>query len=424
MAEETIRSIVVKLGYEVDTTGSDIFKSRFESFQKALEQIAENTRKSLKPKKMFPIGPLEKRVRLMGKRLRRQIRKSLRISPANFKKLESDLKFISTVVKKGFDKAKTVAIAGGVALAGALAAGAKVFTGFATVEQARGSLEFRAGDQFDEILKKIDEVRGMKGIKGLISELDTLNAINLGADIIGDLDFIVGNFETVVKLAKVLGKDVGEVQQAFSTFIATGTNLQELVKFGFFTPEQIDALSKASTDFSQQGLETRKQLLSGKIEEAKPRLDENFEKFTKRSQATIDRLGVATEDTIKIIGEKLNPAINKIVNGLTISVDKYREELKKSGSFIDAYTKSFNSDIAKKFISFFGGVTSDNGPSTNVQDNSTTTVNINGSNLSKEEMAEAVRTGIAKDAKKVIQSSARKNVPQALNTTIIPNVSP
>lgn len=449
---ESIRSLTVKLGYDIDTTGADIFRTRFNSLKAFLQKSAGSLKGRISLRDLF------------GK--------------TNLSGLEKDFNTRFTKASNRMaSHVKKAMLVVAAAVAAGVAAATKIFTKFAGIEQARGALEFRAGDEFDEFIKKIDKIRGKEGIKGLVSELDALNALNLGADIIGDFDFLADNFETVVKLSKVLGKDVGEVQQAFANFVATGSNLQELVKFGFFTPEQLDALKKASTDFSQQGLETRKALLGTKIEEGAPRLEESFQKFTERSQANIDRLGVAAEDATVALGTNFAPSINEILKDLTDSARRFGEALNQDRGFLNAFLDSFQSTTARSIIRFFGGdlpETEDekrirleketkkegeefealqpNTPTPLVQniidalsgktkpvqnlpfsltapfknqsgaitDNSTNTFNINGVDKDKAEIAREVESTIAK---KVIQSSIRREIPQALNTTVKPATS-
>ncbi len=374
---ESIRSLTVKLGYDIDTTGANIFRSNFNELQKSLRKGANLSGFA----KNF-----NARFNEAGKSIR--------------------------------GNAKRVLAGIAIAIAAGVAAATKVFTGFATIEQARVSLQFRAGDKFDELIKKIDKTREATG--NVVSELDALNAFNLGADVIGDFDFLANNFGTVIKLAKVLGKDVGEVQQAFANFISTGSNLQELVKFGFFSPEQIEALKKAGTDFSQQGLETRKALLGAKIAEGAPKLDIAFEDFSRKSRATIDRLGAAAENLTTVVGEKLAPAINETATGLANSMTRAKETLDKGGGLFGAWLESFQSDSARKFINLFKDtplILSGNQQGGNVvNDNSVTNINVHGAG-DPEAVARNVESKIAK---KVINSSVRRTTPQSLNTTIQP----
>lgn len=403
---ESIRSLTVKLGYDVDTTGADIFKARFKSLTSSLQSISKSLQRQLAPKKLIKIGPLERRIKLFGTRFRRAMRKALRLSPKQFSNLEKDLAFLGKKVKAGFDRIKVIALAGAAAIA---AATFKIFTGFADIEQARLSLEFRAGDRFDEVSEKLKKIREETG--GVVSELDALNAFNLGADIIGDFDFLADNFGTVIKLAKVLGKDVGEVQQAFANFIATGSNLQELVKFGFFTPQQIDALRKASTDFSQQGLETRKALLGVKIAEGAPRLQEKFNKFLDLSNASIDKFKTTVEDTTVIIGEKLNPAINDWFRGMTSMTELIKQSIKEG---------SFNPIIeANKTAGQLGRPTTGPNALSNINNETTININVNGAENPKVTAEEVIKA----QSKAINENNIRKLIPQSLNTNVTPQRS-
>jgi hypothetical protein len=400
---ESIRSLTVKLGYDIDTTGADIFKARFKRVADDTKRIADRLDKAFQPKpaKRAIKGPLEKRLDRLNKKIntfKQNLKKAFKID----KGIENDLKLVANKVKAGFDKIKVVALAGAAAVA---AAGAKVFTGFADIEQARVALEFRAGDDFEQLSNRINKVREETG--GVVSELDALNAFNLGADVIGDFDFLADNFGTVIKLAKVLGKDVGEVQQAFATFIASGSNLQELVKFGFFTPEQIDALKKASTDFSQQGLETRKTLLGAKISEGAPRLQESFNDFLTKSNATLDRLTTNLEDTTVIVGKKLNPVINDFVGRL----DQITTKIKTAVTGLEP---------GQRFTVPTGASRAGVGAPT-LQDNSTTTNNITVNGAGDPELVAAEVE--KKMSRKIIQNSIRKEIPQSLNTTVQPAVN-
>lgn len=401
MADETIRSLIVKLEYDVDSTGADRFKSSFKQLSDSINRLASNVEKNLSPKKLVKIGPLERRVRLLGKRFKKSLRQALRLSPSQFKALESDLKFIGKNVKKAFDKAKVAALAGAAALAAVVT---KSFKGFANVEQARLALEFRVGDGFEEVLERINKVRESTG--NVVSELEALNALNLGVDIAGDLDGLIDNFDDVIKLSKILGKDVGEVQQAFATFITTGSNLQELVKFGFFTPEQIEALQKQGTDLGAQGISARRTQLQAKIQERQPEIQEKFNRFLSLSNATLDRLGTSAEDASKAIGERLNPAINEAAKTLTGAFDDIRRRLEKGESLFDALTAPGGAKNKE-------GTTNQN---QNISNVTNITNNVSGVSDPEQAAAEVER----KLAKKINQNTQRRTVPQSLNTTIQP----
>jgi hypothetical protein len=383
----------------------------------------------------------------------------------NFNKFEKDFgsKFKAATGRMASVAKKALAVVA-VAIAAGVAAATKIFTGFATIEGARGVIEFRVGeDNIEDTLKRIDDIREKTG--NLVSELDALNAINIGANMTGDIDFVIDNFETVIKLSKVLGKDVDEVQRAFSTFIKTGANLDELVAFEFFKVEEIDALKKASTDFSQQGLETRKSLLSGKISKGEEKLDVNFAKVLKRSQATLDRLSTVTEDTVVVLGEKLNPGINKAAQEITGVIDKFKKDIESGESvgeallkfvkFVSGFSGELDFDEAGNIIKkkdekekddkgFFGikqgflrnifgdpnagllgaavGSTKQSQVNTtNKQGDTTnnTTFNITEAK-NPEETARAVES---KMASRIIKNSQRRETPQALNTTVQPAVS-
>ena len=195
-------------------------------------------------------------------------------------------------------------------------------------------------------------------------------------------------------------------QQAFATFIATGSNLQDLVKFKFFTPEEIEALGKTTTDLGVQGIATRRTQLQAKIQERQPEIQEKFNRFLSLSNATLDRLGTSAEDASKAIGERLNPAINEAAKTLTGAFDDIRRRLEKGESLFDALTAPGGAKNKE-------GTTNQN---QNISNVTNITNNVSGVSDPEQAAAEVER----KLAKKINLNTQRRTVPQSLNTTIQP----
>jgi len=398
MADESIRSLIAELGFEVDTTQADLFNKKFRDLTVNVNQFAGNYERGL----------------------------------SRIKKSNSG--FVTTAGD----------VANGIKTIGRAAS--NVFRGFAGVEQARGALEFRAktaNKDFQEILSSVEKIRKETG--GVVSELDSLNALNVGADLTGNFDFLIDNFSDVIKLAKILGKDVGDVQRTFAEFVATGSNLQELVKFGFFRREQLEALEKAGTSLTPLGQRTRVTVLEGLVERRRPDIEEGFSKFLTKSNATIDRFTASAEEATKVIGEKLNPAINKAAETLSKSTDNFTKEFKKTGDFLKSLEEGSETELgksifrglqnAKDFLSFgdsSGGSTSNisnvrtvNNRQQNIGGNTnqnvvnqTNNITIQGNNGGADETAKSVRDELGKQIRAAQVNEIRRSAPNTLNSQV------
>jgi len=386
---ESIRSLTIKLGYDVDTTGANMLKSSFSNLQKSLNRLSSN---------------YERSINKMGKANRRFV-----VTAGD---LVNAVKKIASV-------------------------GKAVFTAFADIQQARVTLAFRTSkEEADKLIKRIAAITQATG--GYVSQIDALNAVSFGGNITGQMDFFINNLEKIIKLSKVSNVDFKEASAAIAQFITTGQGLDRLVEFKIISAAQKEAfeVSGAAKLIGQQGIRARTAQAQEFLDIGAPRVELFFKEFQKTGGAAIDQLKTSVEDTNILVGEVLNPAIVELVTGLKDSTNNFKNALKKNSSFVDAWTASFNSEAARSIIKLFGGVTGDQvqqnsvnpitnnrqqtNQQTNVTDQSTTVINVNGAG-DPEKVAKKV---MDETNKKVIQNSLRRTIPQALNTTIIPAESP
>lgn len=377
---ESIRSLVATLGYEVDTTGADRFNSSFNKLNSSINRLGGNYSKSVD---------------------------KMKATNSRFVVTAGDL--VNAIGKVA-------------------SAGKEVFLAFADIQQARVTLAFRTSrEEADSLINRVGEVTKATG--GVVSQLDALNAITFGGNITDQMDFFINNLDKIIKLSKVAGKDFKETSDAIAQFIATGQGLDRLVELEVITARQKEALEVSGTaeTLGKQGISARAAQAQVFLERGAPRVEEFFKEFQKTGGAAVDQLRTAIEDTNIIIGEKLNPAVTKLATGLKDSTNNFREALEKNGSFIDAWTASFNSDAAKAVIKLFGGVTGKEGGGieegkgvlggtiTNSQVNNIT-INANGANA--EDVAAKTRSEIAKMAERINQNNSRKKIPKSINANI------
>lgn len=398
---ESIRSLIVKLGYDVDTTGATIFRSSFDSVKKSLSGLGKTYDKSLK-----------------------QMAKSNNMFVVTAGDVVNAVKRVASI-------------------------GKDIFFKFADIQQARVTLAFRTSQkEADNLIKKVGEITKATG--GYVSQLDALNAVSFGGNITGQTEFFITNLDKIIKLSKVAGKDFNDTSDAIARFIETGTGLDQLVEFKIITAGQKEALEKsgASGLIGQQGIQARTAQAQQFLTAGAPRVDQFFKGFQKTGGAAIDQLSTSAENFAITVGKELNPAVTEFVGNVKKATDDINEVAKKQGLFSKEFfgtlfggTKDDPETRKRLGVSYdyFFGEKNKTEPvkkieskkeestrSTNnirnstqnnsqvVNDNSVTNINVNGTG-NPEEVANKV---MAKQAKRVIENNVRRTVPQSLNTSI------
>lgn len=298
MADESVRSLLATLGFEVDNTAADQFEARFKKLESTVRTIAKRI-DAIKPK--FDKKRGKKAGFSFGKALKKAIVGGF--ESVKFKPGKQITKSLKAGLKKAFKAAKVIAIAGAAALAAAAGKGLLRFT---DIESAEAALTFKAekkGVDFLEIKKQLDAVRKSTG--DVVDELEVLQALDIGFELTGDFKGVADNMGDVIKFSRVLNKDLAEVQTQFSTFIKTGGNLDELKKFGFFDQKQIEALKRSGTGFGPLAEETRARQLSELIAAEVPRLEKAFNRYNKSNAAFIDKSTTLLQEKTAEFGEDL-----------------------------------------------------------------------------------------------------------------------
>ncbi len=370
MADETIRSLIAKLGYDVDTTGA-------KRFEKSFDDLTTSVKDGAKDLKGVDFSAFLKNYNKQIKDGLKPLKSSLKLQ---FLSLGKDMaKFAADSVKK-------------------------IFTSFATVEQARGTLEFNVGS---EGLEKVNTALNSlpESIKNVTSELNVLKALIPAVDQVSDLSFFTNNLETIIKLSKVSGKSIEESIGIFSDFIQTGSNLDDLAKFNIISPEELKQfrqtgsgaqLGKASQEFRQQFLVERQ----GRMQEKTTMF---FQKWSTTSTATLDKFDAAGTKLTNTIGEVITPSLNGLADVFLDATDFIKDSVGLKDSNL---VTSGGNNVSNK--------------SNNVVNNNIT-VNANNAG-NPQEVAEEVRKVMRTEATKIIKNSTATTVPQGLNTNVIPNL--
>lgn len=393
MADESVRSLLVELGYDVDTTGADRFKSSFKRLETSLAGISRRMEKKL-----------------------------------NFS-------FISKNIKKELNKAK-IAVAAGIA--GLVAISTKIFKGFANIESARLALKFNVGaKETDEFLAKLEKIRLKTG--EVVTELELVQAVTLGGNITDDTRFFVENAEKLIKLGKASTKGAGKTIDAIARFIATGGNLDELVELKIIGALQKQAIVAQSAPIGALGIQERTKQARVFIGESSARVDPIFAEFLKTNQATLDRLSARTESAVSALGEKFSGDINKAIVVMSDSVDAFTKEIKTGGGVLKALEEGSATDVGKAFFRLLRtGSISESGTAPEIQNgairnrterpgnapvidqkiNQTVSISVNGTGLDNEAIGNVVVNKLKEQNRNLQQVEARKRVSRATNTTI------
>lgn len=376
---DSIRSLTVKLGYDVDTTGANIFKGSFKNLKRELNRAAGT-------------GGFEKA-------------------------------FLANLARSGerIKKRSSRIFAGiAVAIAVAFAAATKAFTGFATKEQAEISLERRVGKTGLEKAKESAEAT-QKATGKIVKDVELLNAIAQGFDLTGDLDFILKILPVAVKESKILGKSLSETM-AILVGAAKG-NLEAAIPLGFSTAQLEQAKERAGVKGKDFGLETGKALVLDLISRTETQRAETFLRFTKGANAALDKVKVSANEVSNALGERLAPTVNNVVTGMDQSLTRLKDTLDKGGSVTDAWLNSFQSDAARSFINLFRdkplNQLSQNANGNNNKTENNITIIVNESKDAKATAEEVMR----KQNEAVINSSMGKTETQSLETSIQPQIS-
>lgn len=316
MADESVRSLLATLGFELDSTKADQFEARFKKLESTIGTIAKRI-DSFKPKFDGPGGA--KKGKKFGNRIKKAFLKALKLD----KGLPGFTKSLRAGLGKAFKFARIAAIAGAAAIVATVGKGLLKFT---DVQGAKFALRFQAenlGVDFDKILEKLKDVREETG--NVVDELDTLQALNVGFQLTGNFENVAENMASVIKFASVLNKDLSEVQQTFSEFVLTGGNLADLKKFGFFDQAQIEALKKAGTGFGPIAERERTRLLDVKIAEQIDRLNKAFKEFGGTNAAFIAKMKVLASEGLVKVGKGVTRDLRKAAEFLGITTETPRE---------------------------------------------------------------------------------------------------
>lgn len=384
---ESIRRLTVSLGYDIDMTGANTFKSSLGNLSKALDRLSDNYDKSIKK-----MGSSNKRFVITAGDVVNAIKKVAR-------------------------------------------QGKKVFLAFADIQQARVSLAFKTSQkEADVFIKKIADITKATG--GYVSQIDALNAVTFGGNITDDTEFFVRNLDKIIKLSKVANKDFKETSAAIAQFIATGSGLDQLVDLRIISASEKDRIERTKTAglLTKQGISARAVQAQGFLTAGSPRADTFFKEYQKTGGASIDQMATSAENFNIAIGERLNPAITYAANGIKTYTDRLDKVLKKEGFSKEFFGNVLGDPEDKDARKFFGtsydfffknppankqGIRSSAGQST-VTDNSVTNITVNGVG-DAESVANKV---IAKKAKKIIDNSVMRTPAQSQPEIRQPKTSP
>lgn len=365
MADESIRSLIATLGFEVDTTGADQFDARFKKLEGTAGLIAANLKKFIPGLSDQKAGFLSGI--LLGKSIRKGVRDGLVIDKKRgFARFQTSL---LAGLAGAFRVARLAAIAGAAAITAGLFLSVLKFK---DVEEATRSLDFQArvkGLDFSKILKDLELIRNEMGV---IEKLDMFQAIEVGLKKTGGFEFVSKNLELLTKIATGMNMTLADTVDVFGTFIQTGTNITELEKFGFFFRKQTEAIQKAATGFGPLSEAVRAGLLQQFLTGIEPLASEVFKEFEKSFSGTGAKFNVFFADLQELVGSEAAPLI---LTGLkatgfdpaTLQEDlrKFKEdplgEFKDVGNFFKSLidrARESGSDInpLKSFKSFLGNL--------------------------------------------------------------------
>ncbi len=371
---ESIRSLVVKLGFDVDTTGAGRFRSSLKDVKKALDDF-KTGKISLKEFEKAFNKEFDKTGKSMKKRVKR--------------------------VMLGV----AAAVSAGIAMA------TKAFTGFATVEQARIALGSLAGE--DKLKQTLDTLKKMPAeLKKVTTEADLLEAVFKGYELTGDLDFILEILPFAIEKSKILGRSLSDVMGILTG--AVRGDLKSAVSLGFSSAQLEQQKQFSGVQGKDYGIPVGQQIVRGLIAGVSAKTSDDFEKYTKSSVGSIDGLKAALVNAVNVSGEKNSEWLKKVVSGLTgvVSVfgkEDIGKELRESKARVEGIKPSMVTP---------GGVKAKQVIVEKTENTVHNAISITGVVGSEEQKRE-----LAKTYADVIDSSTRKTQKHSKNNSMTPRIN-
>lgn len=368
MADESVRSLLATLGFEVDTTGADQFEARFKKLGTSITSIATKIDgispkfdkkkgkargttfgaaikkaflsalkikegefdKALKPDKSKGgqkggKGSPEELGKTFGQRFKRAFLSNIKIK-------EGGLKEFTESLKKGLSKSilavKNIALA---AAAAASAVAVKSVLKFKDVESAEFALEtqtqFRKGVDFSEVKQKITDIE--KETEFVFSKLDILQGLETGLKKTGEFAFPLENMSQMIRKAKNFNTELDTMVSLFSDFIQFGVNIVPLEKVGFFFRRQTEAIQRQGTGFGPLAQPTRKSLVEKFFDRTSEADKKRFLEYLKTTGAFFDQTGAFIEGKTETFGRKISKGAKGAIEFLNIDPKSLREQDKK-----------------------------------------------------------------------------------------------
>ncbi len=340
MADESIRSLLATLGFEVDTTGADQFEARFKKLESSVREVSKRI-SAFDPK--FKKNRAPNRARKLGEKIKKSFFKGLRVKPGGFDRFTRSIK---SGISKSFRVARIAAVAGAAAIAATIGKGLFKFT---DVESAKASLRFQAENleiDFDKILEQLEKVK--ENTKGVVDELDILQALNVGFQLTNNMEDVAENMEQVIKFSKVLNKDVAEVQQLISSFVTTGatTGLRQM---GFYTQQELEAIKRSGTGFETLSESARTKIINEKLAEQISRLEAAFKKYEGTNAAFIAKSKTIVGEGLITLGGEITTKVREVIEtddpmslikrGAQTTWDEFIGDIEKVKSLINSESK-------------------------------------------------------------------------------------
>ena len=301
-SEETVRSLVASLGFEVDTSGADKFKKTF---------------------------------------------KDLTISVRNTSGELSNISFDEFIknYSKGFEGAankvskRVKAAALGIATA-ASAALYKGFTFFTDKEAAALSLRYRLKmneDDFTALEKKLDKAREKTG--GVVDSLEILNALHVARGASSDISFFVNNLEDLIKSAKVSNITVPQAFSSIASAIKSG-DLSSLSELDLFTPEQLDQIRRAGVSLDKASIEERISIIGKEFENSKKRISGFYDEYEKTNKFILEKGGT-------FLQEGFSTATGVYINQTKTNIEEIKENWNATKKTASSIVSSIGEGVSK-----------------------------------------------------------------------------
>lgn len=321
MADESVRSLLATLGFEVDNTGADQFEARFKKLESSLVSISAKINKlpKLNNKKAFIKGLL------FGQSIKKGIQSGMLFNKkTGFGAFQSSL---LVGLAGAFRVAKIAALAASAALVAGLFKSVLVFK---NIDDATRSLTFQAkvkGLDFSVIERDLEKTR--KDIGSVFTKLEVFQAVEVGLKKTGGFGFVKNNLEVLTKVAKGMNMELSDTVDIFGAFIQTGTNITELEKFGFFFREQTEAIQRQGTGFGNIAQATRAGLMLEFLAGIDPVASQIFEEYKDSLSGQLDQVGVFLSEKGEEVGRKASSAFLVGMKFIGADVSSLREIDKK-----------------------------------------------------------------------------------------------